>query len=121
MHHNPAKNVLHLEFRSRIAKATRSTRKTLQGCCVCEQENVCRAAAEADPITSTSTIYTGWNALAITAYFDAAQVLSLREPKDFALRTLDRILAAGWSPATGLAHVISYPDAHQRLNSGSAG
>ena len=38
------------------------------------------------------TIYTGWNAMAISAYLEAARVLHLDPPRTFALRTLDRIL-----------------------------
>jgi len=55
-----------------------------------------------------TTIYTNWNALAVSAYLEAAQVLRLPEAKAFALRTLDRLLGEGLHPERGLAHVISY-------------
>jgi hypothetical protein len=57
-----------------------------------------------------TTIYTNWNALAVSAYLEAAQVLRLPEAKAFALRTLDRLLGEGLrlNPERGLAHVISY-------------
>jgi uncharacterized protein YyaL (SSP411 family) len=48
--------------------------------------------------------------MAISAYLDAARVLGLEPPKDFALRTLDRVLREGWNPETGLLHVIAYAD-----------
>ena len=56
------------------------------------------------------TVYTSWNAMAISAYLHAGRVLNLAAPIEFALKTLDRILAEGWSEANGLAHVICYED-----------
>jgi uncharacterized protein YyaL (SSP411 family) len=37
-------------------------------------------------------------------------VLALEPPREFALRTLDRVLREGWNPASGLLHVIAYAD-----------
>jgi hypothetical protein len=56
------------------------------------------------------TIYTSWNAMAVSAYLEAARVLDLREARDFALKTLDRLLSEAWSREAGLAHVVAYPD-----------
>ena len=47
------------------------------------------------------TVYTSWNAMAISAYLHAGRVLHLAAPVEFALKTLDRILAEGWSEASG--------------------
>ena len=55
-----------------------------------------------------TTVYTNWNALAVSAYLEAAQVLRLPEAKAFALLTLDRLLGEGLHAERGLAHVISY-------------
>jgi len=57
-----------------------------------------------------TTIYTSWNAMAVSAYLDAARVLELKSAKDFALKTLDRLLAEAWDQAAGLAHVVAYSD-----------
>ena len=54
------------------------------------------------------TVYTGWNALCISAYLQAARVLSLEDARHFALRSLDRILAQGWSATGELRHAIAY-------------
>jgi len=51
-----------------------------------------------------------WNALCVSAYLDAARVLQLGEARHFALRSLDRILAEAWKPASGLKHVVAYSD-----------
>jgi len=56
------------------------------------------------------TIYTGWCALCISAYLEAAKVLSLDSARQFALRSLDHLLAEGWNSETGLKHVIAYSD-----------
>jgi hypothetical protein len=53
------------------------------------------------------TLYTGWNALCVSAYLQAARALSLEPERVFALRSLNRILAEGWSAAGGLKHTIS--------------
>src|SRR5271169_2298268 len=56
------------------------------------------------------TVYVSWNAMCISAYLQAAQVLELEEARKFALRSLDRILAEGWDDERGLSHVIAYAD-----------
>jgi uncharacterized protein len=55
-----------------------------------------------------TTIYTNWNALTVSAYLQAAQVLRIPKAKEFALLTLDRLLHEGLDPERGLCHVISY-------------
>ncbi len=57
------------------------------------------------------TIYVNWNAMCVSAYLQAAQVLGLEDARKFALRSLDRILAEAWDLERGLAHVIAYSDA----------
>ena len=67
------------------------------------------------------TIYLSWNSLLISAYLEAARVLNLPEARDFALKSLDRILSGGWDGrAARLAHVIAYsdPKAGNRIISG---
>jgi len=57
------------------------------------------------------TIYVNWNAMCVSAYLQAAQVLELEGARKFALRSLDRILSEAWNPERGLSHVIAYADA----------
>jgi hypothetical protein len=66
------------------------------------------------------TVYVGWNALCISAYLKAARVLNLENARQFALRSLDRILAEAWHEKSGLQHVIAYSDA-QAAKHGVAG
>src|SRR5208337_4433467 len=56
------------------------------------------------------SVYVNWNAMCVSAYLQAAQVLRLDEARKFALRSLDRILAEAWNAEHGLSHVISYAD-----------
>ncbi len=56
------------------------------------------------------TVYVSWNAMCVSAYLQAAQVLGLDDARQFALRSLDRILADAWSDERGLSHVIAYAD-----------
>ena len=57
------------------------------------------------------TLYTGWNALCISAYLAADRALVLPDALAFALRTLERVLQTAWDPSEGLLHVISYGEA----------
>src|SRR5208337_903953 len=56
------------------------------------------------------TVYTNWNALCISAYLHYARVTRRSDARQFALRSLDRILAEAWDPELGLSHVIAYSD-----------
>jgi uncharacterized protein YyaL (SSP411 family) len=51
-----------------------------------------------------NTIYTGWNALAISAYLGAADVLNEPQPRERGLDVLKTIAANMWDPDEGLAH-----------------
>ncbi|UWZ82519.1 thioredoxin domain-containing protein [Occallatibacter riparius] len=111
MHHNPAKNVLHV-------KMTREQAAVLVGVSV-EQFNQLLASARSKMIAARAqrpmpfidrTLYTGWNAMAITAYFEAGRVLRNPAAINFALLTLRRLLAEAWSGADLLNHVIAYSD-----------
>ncbi|MGC2213645.1 MAG: thioredoxin domain-containing protein [Silvibacterium sp.] len=112
MHHNPAKNVLHRKFSlEQIATRIRRPLGEVEALLLRAQEKLMAARMARTAPYIDRTIYTSWNALAVTAYLDAARVLELREVRDFALKTLDRLLAEGWNPGVGLAHVVAYPDA----------
>jgi hypothetical protein len=56
------------------------------------------------------TLYTGWNAMGVSAYLDAARVLRLEGAREFALLTLNRLLDEAWDGAENLYHVIAYSD-----------
>ena len=69
-----------------------------------------------------TTIYTNWNALLISSYLEAAQVLQGEEGfgcRVFALGSLDRLIAEGWDDRRGFSHRIESGGDHlqpDRLN-----
>ena len=111
MHHNPAKNVLHVRAsveeigvrlgmqRDRISTLLDSAKDKLYAA------RLMRPTPFVD-----KTVYVGWNALCISAYLEAARVLSLEDARHFALRSLDRILSQGFNADGVLRHVIAYSD-----------
>jgi uncharacterized protein len=111
MHHNPQKNVLHVKYTfGEVANRLKLEVAEAEALLVAAKSKLFAARLTRTPPFIDKTIYTSWNAMAISAYLHAGRVLNLAAPVDFALKTLDRILTEGWSESTGLAHVISYAD-----------
>jgi uncharacterized protein YyaL (SSP411 family) len=113
MHHNPAKNVLW------VARDPASIAKELGGDETTVRLTIARArdkmlARRLRRITPyiDTTMYVSWNAMFVSAYLEASRVLggSLGENcRDFALKTLDRMLREAWTEARGFAHRIGGP------------
>ena len=111
MHHNPKKNVLHRNFSvEEVAQRLNRVQSEIERDLATAKRKLYAARLQRPTPFIDKTLYTGWNAMAVSAYLDAARVLDADPTRAFALRTLDRILHEGWDPATGLAHVIAYPD-----------
>jgi uncharacterized protein YyaL (SSP411 family) len=111
MHHNPKKNVLHRNFSiGEVAERSKRNIPDVERDLASAKGKLYAARVQRPTPFIDKTIYTGWNALAISAYLDAARVLEFHEARVFALRTLDRILHEGWDPRIGLAHVTAYPE-----------
>jgi uncharacterized protein YyaL (SSP411 family) len=111
MQHNPQKNVLHV--RLSVAEVAREAGIAVEEA----SERIAKARKKLLEARATRptpfidrTLYTGWNAMAITAYLEAARVLRLKEARDFALKSLDRLLVQAWDGEAELAHVIAYTD-----------
>jgi len=112
MHHNPAKNVLHasqslseLAANASPPKSVEDLRPLLDSA---RRKLLAARALRPTPFID-QTLYTGWNAMAITAYFETSRLLRIEAPRDFALRTIDRLLKEAWDGAAALNHVIAYP------------
>src|SRR5579862_1382673 len=110
MHHNPAKNVLFVrasvdEIARRLNLPTEQVRSLLQ----CAKQKMYAARLKRPTPYVDKTVYTGWNALCISAYLEAAKVLHLDSVRHFALRSLDRILAEA-RVGNELHHVVAYAD-----------
>ncbi|MGP8251854.1 MAG: thioredoxin domain-containing protein [Terracidiphilus sp.] len=110
MHHNPAKNVLHVKFSTgELAKQLNSREEQLKQLLDSARTKLLAARALRPAPFIDRTLYTGWNAMAVTAYLESASVLGL-PTREFALRTLNRLLAEAWNGVESLRHVIAYPD-----------
>jgi hypothetical protein len=111
MHHNPAKNVLHVNqpLRELVLKSARPV-ESRQSLLESARSKLLAARALRTTPFIDRTLYTGWNAMAVTAYCETARVLRMQEARAFALKTLDRILAEAWDGESELRHVIAYPD-----------
>ncbi len=109
MHHNPAKNVLHV--RTTIQSVARSNQIELE--VAKERLTAARAKLYAARLRRPTpyvdkTIYVAWNGMCISAYIEAGRVLDMPEVVEFGLKSLDRVLKEAWNPATGVAHVVAY-------------
>jgi uncharacterized protein YyaL (SSP411 family) len=109
MHHNPAKNVLHV--RTTIQSVARSNQIELD--VAKERLTAARAKLYAARLRRPTpyvdkTIYVAWNGMCISAYLEAGRVLGMPEVVEFGLKSLDRVLNEAWNPATGVAHVVAY-------------
>jgi len=111
MHHNPAKNVLHVN-RTVKELADEAERGPDQlGPLLASSRRALLAARAGRPTPFIDrTLYTSWNAMAVSAYLESARVLRMDSAREFALLTLDRLLREAWDDATGLGHVIAYGD-----------
>ena len=110
MHHNPAKNVLHRkhtieELAATMGKPEDDVRQLIDSARV----RLMAARSERPSPFIDRTLYTGWNAMGVTAYLETARVLRMDSARDFALLTLRRLLAEAWSGEDHLSHVIGYP------------
>jgi len=111
MHHNPAKNVLFVrasleDIARRLSLAPAQVQTLLESA----KTKMYAARLNRPTPYVDKPVYVSWNALCISAYFEAGRVLGLNSARHFALRSLDRILADGWNPTSGLLHVIAYSD-----------
>lgn len=109
MHHNPLKNVLHVP--NDLAAVAKGTAKGVDEAAeLLEAAKTKMYAARLKRRTPyvDKTIYAGWNGMCISAYLTAGRTLHLSEPIAFALKSLDRLLAAAWDSEHGLARVVAY-------------
>jgi uncharacterized protein len=111
MHHNPAKNVLHVnQSLAEMAAHTSANEESLRRLRDSARAKLLAARAQRKAPYIDRTLYTSWNAMAVTAYLEAARVLRDEKALEFALLTLNRLLDAAWGGKTTLRHVIGYPD-----------
>jgi uncharacterized protein YyaL (SSP411 family) len=112
MHHNPLKNVLHrVATVEQIAKVLKLEVSEATALLEGAKAKMYAARLERKTPYVDKTVYTGWNAMCVSAYLQAGQALGLKEPVAFALKSLDRVLEVAWEGSGvdfGLSHVVAY-------------
>ena len=113
MHHNPAKNVLWVarEF-TEIAEITKTDLDTAMRALLLADSKMLEARRARPTPFIDKTMYVSWNSMFVSAYLEASRVLEEREYlgcREFALKTLDRMLAEAWSETRGFGHRIGGP------------
>jgi uncharacterized protein YyaL (SSP411 family) len=108
MHHNPQKCVLHrVATVEEIAGALQREVAVVEAQLGEAKRKLYAARLQRKTPYVDKTVYTGWNGMCIAAYVQAGRALGLRGPVEFALRSLERVLAAAWD-GSSLAHVVAY-------------
>ena len=109
MQHNPAKNVLHVKhpldaIARKAGLSEQDARKLLDSA----KHRMYQARLKRPTPYIDKTMYVGWNAMCISAYLAAARALQMESAREFALKSLDRVLGEAWDTQAGLAHVVAY-------------
>jgi len=108
MHHKPAKNVLYVKQSLEEKAAQGGDLAALTALRDSARQKLLAAQALRPTPFIDRTLYTGWNAMAVSAYLEAARVLWLEGAEEFALKTLNRLLNDAWDGDDGLFHVMAY-------------
>jgi uncharacterized protein len=111
MHHNPEKNVLWIAASVKTISQKLNLREDEVRLMLASAKDkllAARLARQPAPAVD-ETLYVGWNAMFVSAYLEAAHILSRADCRDFALKTLDRILVEAWDPSKGFLHRIGGP------------
>ena len=111
MHHNPEKNVLWVassvaELAAKMGLDESNARILLARA----KGKLLAARRQRHPTPAIdTTIYVGWNAMFVSAYLEAARVLGRKDCRQFALKTLDRLIAEAWDESKGFLHRAGGP------------
>ena len=109
MHHNPAKNVLHINGTiDRVAHTAKLSVEQAHKVLAEARAKLYAARMKRAAPYVDKTLYTAWNAMCISAFLEAGRVLEIEGARTFALKSLDRALAEAWDRSSGVAHVIAY-------------
>jgi uncharacterized protein len=111
MHHNPEKNVLWVasgvaEIAAKMGLDESNARILLARA----KGKLLAVRRERHPTPAIdTTIYVGWNAMFVSAYLEAARVLGRDDCREFALKTLDRLIVEAWDESKGFLHRVGGP------------
>jgi hypothetical protein len=109
MHHDPARNVLHVKQTiEELAAETGHSVDELRPLLDHARSTLLAARSRRPTPFIDRTLYTAWNAMAVTACLETARILKINSAHDFALLTLNRLLRKAWDGGQVLRHVIAY-------------
>jgi len=87
MHHNPAKNVLHVRGTLEgVAKSNGVSLDMARELLVSAKKKMYAARLKRPTPYVDKTVYVGWNGMCISAYLEAGRVLDMPEVREFALK-----------------------------------
>jgi uncharacterized protein len=113
MHHNPAKNVLWIARDPvEIGKTLGLDEATVRLTIAAAKSKMLAARKPRPTPFVDQTMYVSWNAMFVTAHFEAGRILAGEigeSARQFALKTLDRMLREAWSEDQGFGHRIGGP------------
>jgi uncharacterized protein len=111
MHHNPEKNVLWIaETMEGLSRQLKMSEDQVALLLARARGNLIRARRARRPTPAVDqTLYVGWNAMFVSAYLEAANVLDRPPCREFALQTLHRILEEAWDESKGFLHRVGGP------------
>lgn len=113
MHHNPAKNVLWVSRDvAEIAATTKLDTDSVMKLLLQADLKLLNARRTRPTPFVDKTMYVSWNAMFVSAYLEASRVLEDPDHlgcREFALKTLDRMLKEVWSESRGFGHRIGGP------------
>ena len=109
MQHNVSKNVLHVKLGlDAVARKVGINTDQAQRLLTAAKKKMIAARLRRPAPYVDKTLYVGWNAMCISAYLATGRALDIPEVREFALKSLDRVLGQAWTPELGLAHVAAY-------------
>jgi uncharacterized protein len=113
MHHNPAKNVLWIARSASAIAQQLGLDETSVRLIIAKGKGKMLAARLPRPTPFVDkTMYVSWNAMFVSAYLDASRVpegSTKTSCRQFALKTMDRMLKEAWSESRGFVHRIGGP------------
>jgi len=113
MHHNAAKNVLWIARDATDIAQQLGLDETTVRLMIAKSKGKMLAARLPRPTPFVDkTMYVSWNAMFVSAYLDAARALGGAlgaACRNFALKTLDRMLKEVWTESRGFGHRIGGP------------
>jgi len=114
MHHNPAKNVLWIarEFAEIAQNVEKDEEQVVRMKLDAKAKMMKARLARPTPFVD-KTMYVSWNAMFVSAYLEASRVVGTawiaEDCREFALKTLDRMLKEVWTETRGFGHRIGGP------------